>query len=860
MPPKRGAAKAAKAKEEKLAKAWATLEAAWKRCEQKNRGCLHCGRNCLMELRSRSGELQQFRKQFAELPAEVQDVHLGWMFHHTPAELSEALPLAKRAATSTPDQCATSDDEPQVPDPVLRQPAEQRVVPAERFDTSDEEPQRFETSDSEQEAPANPSASSAAGAASSLTVPSAAPALAKRASRYSIDVLGQPVCLAAARSLVGVGFHRLTRIRRGELDGRRGQNLDRNTKHAEPLRSCTTFLWRMYHQVAEGMPDKFSSAKRDSRSATIQIAAAGPQKAKSEPPEPTLLESDSDLEDAQETEDRFVSGVALAVAAVSAADVKAATGPGVASGPLRFLPPGKKIHLRWEYAALQRSHGLPAASYWTFCRAFRQVKESGLLRFRKVGSHAKCTVCEGYKKELRQGRLTLRRREQILELYTKHLIDQWLDRQVYENMQDLSRTCLQHLRDGHRWAAGVLSTSVLTVILDGMDQAKFRVPRKLVRSHAFERLLRPALHVQGIWAHGACYQLAVTDNDVMKDTAANLEVLCRTLSDLYDRHETLPLGLHVQQDNTSRECKNQKVVQFAIALVATKVFRWVTLSYLVTGHTHTGLDATFGQLTVKLSMQEFCNDTQVVELLNRFAGELGIDQASRDGAKAYKLDEVAPWPQWAEQHGVFLSNLTGPDAPHYFRICLRSDVANGVPTPHSLRAETQPRVRAEVPVDPSPEDVMLVVKDRMHSLEVSQVLLALPAGMRRRMLRRPQPLGLHPRRPGGEAVKAKVAKVALELGELQVISPLAKDYLVDWARGIRPRCPRPLEYSFLRHRWQPEARGPGREPLRHDGGSGRVRAVRLSIVGISGRASPDSAEEEADQGVFVEVGAHVLQD
>ena len=68
----------------------------------------------------------------------------------------------------------------------------------------------------------------------------------------------------------------------------------------------------------------------------------------------------------------------------------------------------------------------------------------------------------------------------------------------------------------------MLSSSVLTVIEDGMDQAKFRVPRVLARSHAFEHLIRPALHAQGIWAHGGGDQLAISDSDVCKDAHAKL--------------------------------------------------------------------------------------------------------------------------------------------------------------------------------------------------------------------------------------------------------------------------------------------------------------------------------------------------
>ena len=104
----------------------------------------------------------------------------------------------------------------------------------------------------------------------------------------------------------------------------------------------------------------------------------------------------------------------------------------------------------------------------------------------------------------------------------------------------------------------VLSTSVVAVIADGMGQAKFKVPRRLVQSHAFEALLRPALGVHGTWAHGAGYETAVSDGDFKKDTNSSIECIAGLLSGIYDRHGVLPLGMHLQQDNTSRECKNQK--------------------------------------------------------------------------------------------------------------------------------------------------------------------------------------------------------------------------------------------------------------------------------------------------------------
>ena len=134
-----------------------------------------------------------------------------------------------------------------------------------------------------------------------------------------------------------------------------------------------------------------------------------------------------------------------------------------------------------------------------------------------------------------------------------------------------------------------------------------------------------------------------------------------------------------------------KMVQFAIALVSIKVFRWVTLSYLTTGHTHSAIDQTFGQLAVKLSHREPQDDKEVVAMLNEFLPGLGIDTHSRANSRCYKLDEAADWQTWIEQHGVNLSSLTGPGAPHYFRICLRGDIAEKTcAMPHARQAERQP--------------------------------------------------------------------------------------------------------------------------------------------------------------------------
>jgi hypothetical protein len=213
---------------------------------------------------------------------------------------------------------------------------------------------------------------------------------------------------------------------------------------------------------------------------------------------------------------------------------------------------------------------------------------------------------------------------------------------------------------------------------------------------------------------------------------------------------------------------------------------------IITGHTHIGLDATCGQLTTKLSQVEFDDDMECVEYLNRFAAELGIDKQSRAHAIAYKLDEVAKWDEWWDRLGMYFNNLTGPDAPHYFRVCLRKDLGELIAVPHNKREELRCR-RQHVAVAPHEDDIMLVVKARMHDLDVKQVVQVLPNALRRRMFRTDQPHGLHERRAGGVDVKKKCHREASKLHAAKEISATAVGCLTGWAAGTRQRHPRPAQ-------------------------------------------------------------------
>ena len=309
-----------------------------------------------------------------------------------------------------------------------------------------------------------------------------------------------------------------------------------------------------------------------------------------------------------------------------------------------------------------------------------------------------------------------------------------------------------------------------------------------------------ALHVQGAWCEGFGYHFAVADADLKKDTNNNIEVIARLMEALYKRHGALPLAISLIQDNTCRECKNQMIQKFGVRLIALSILESIAFLYPEKGHTHGPLDGTFGQMCVKLLLEEFQDDLDVVDILDDFLRTSGLDAATRQDAMAYKLDEAPEWVQWAEHVDLSMSALTGPEAPHYFRTCRRRHL--GTMSAHGdAAAEAAASQRADHRgYQPHGDDVVLVVKDRMASIQVSQIILMLPAADLGRIRGLPlQPHGTHQRRAASEADRLRVFDAACAAWQAGAIQEKARDYLMQWSRGTRRRQPRPSHYQFLMH-------------------------------------------------------------
>ena len=112
-----------------------------------------------------------------------------------------------------------------------------------------------------------------------------------------------------------------------------------------------------------------------------------------------------------------------------------------------------------------------------------------------------------------------------------------------------------------------LTDSLLSISMDAMDCAKFKLPRNLQAAKEFQNLWRPEMTMLGAIVEGVTEHYILADQDMVKN--ANLQctilglVLQRTALTLQARGKTMPRHLRVHTDNASGEGKNQTIFYLA---------------------------------------------------------------------------------------------------------------------------------------------------------------------------------------------------------------------------------------------------------------------------------------------------------
>ena len=392
------------------------------------------------------------------------------------------------------------------------------------------------------------------------------------------EFLGLPVCRLALAKLLGVGSSTLAKIRHGQpaFTNKCRPAVPKHPMFGFSLRGVDVlwhqiimYLWTIYHQLAECMPTGFK----------MPCAKSG-----------ETAFPDSDAADADE-EMRLVNAFSISLQTVMTDVDVNLIGPGTFKGAARALPHGSRTELYWDYVAFCEMQNQKPASYSQFMRVVNPVLKPGVreghLRFRKVNEHGQCDQCYQLRRAISKAK-TPEARAFAQKEHHRHVLSQWLDRQVYWSLRSLSQSVFTAMNEkGSREALRSLTvaSSVLTVMADGMDQAKYMCPRVKSRfSKLFTKLWRPKLHVGATWCHGEVLKFFIADDDMKKDSAFQIEMITRALDDVLEKHGCLPDGLSLHHDNTCRESKNQYFMAWASLLPALGVCRWVLASYLRPGH------------------------------------------------------------------------------------------------------------------------------------------------------------------------------------------------------------------------------------------------------------------------------------
>ena len=197
---------------------------------------------------------------------------------------------------------------------------------------------------------------------------------------------------------------------------------------------------------------------------------------------------------------------------------------------------------------------------------------NGISSFRPLSSHAVCTQCLRHKALIQGLSGHLRARKSQQTLYGAHLRAQFLERAQYWANRARSR----------------MRADEVCCIADGMDQAKFAVPRHgNLKSKQLDGFQRPRLHVAALIMHGHHILVSVSEPNLRKDANTSLELVGHSLSKLQATGWDLTRTTYrLQFDNTTRELKNNVTLRFFSSLISSsKLLQFIWNAYVRDTHT-----------------------------------------------------------------------------------------------------------------------------------------------------------------------------------------------------------------------------------------------------------------------------------
>ena len=227
--------------------------------------------------------------------------------------------------------------------------------------------------------------------------------------------------------------------------------------------------------------------------------------------------------------------------------------------PARYLPPGRVVDAYCLYQAACTQRREQVASRETFRLCWQAWANT--LKFRKKSCHATCSECYKLKARMRKAN---RMQEQVEAqiAYLHHLQHQLQDRETYWGIRARAR----------------LQADIVSIIADGMDRSKFRLPRfpggRTPKD--CEKYHRPVMELTAHLNHGVGLYLYLCDEDIPIGSSWSAHCFLHTLESTrlhYARKgQRMPEHCHLQSDNTAREIKNSILMKVMSCLTQQRFF------------------------------------------------------------------------------------------------------------------------------------------------------------------------------------------------------------------------------------------------------------------------------------------------
>ena len=157
-----------------------------------------------------------------------------------------------------------------------------------------------------------------------------------------------------------------------------------------------------------------------------------------------------------------------------------------------------------------------------------------------------------------------------------------------------------------------LEPTVMSIIIDGMDQSKVTCPN-CGSQDQFDKPLKQ--YVVGVKEHGQKVTIFATNGTVSKGADLSIYCILSKIEEWKRRNSgRYPEKIYLQVDGGS-ENANQYLLAMLELLVTKKVAREILYTRLPTGHTHEDIDACFGVIRKHLFSHEYETLTKFKNLI-----------------------------------------------------------------------------------------------------------------------------------------------------------------------------------------------------------------------------------------------------